>query len=175
LIGHVDDLPGGRIYEPLGSWYHATKFAVEGLSDSLRMELAPYGVQVVVIQPGAIRTEWAGISADHLEASSSGTAYEDQARVVAGMMRASEREGGAASEPEVVARAIARAASSRRPRVRYAVGAGAKPLLYLRRILPDRAFDAVLRGVFGSLARSSARSSARPVDRSSDRSIGSAS
>src|SRR3954470_17639690 len=53
---------GGRIYEPLGSWYHATKFAVEGLSDSLRMELAPFGIQVVVIQPGAIRTEWAAIS-----------------------------------------------------------------------------------------------------------------
>ncbi|GAA1752158.1 oxidoreductase [Agromyces humatus] len=53
---------GGRIYEPLGAWYHATKFAVEGLSDSLRVELEPHGIRVVVIQPGAIRTEWNGIS-----------------------------------------------------------------------------------------------------------------
>ena len=53
---------GGRIYEPIGSWYHATKFAVEGLSDSLRIELAPHGIDVVIIQPGPIRTEWNSIS-----------------------------------------------------------------------------------------------------------------
>ena len=54
---------GGKIWEPLGSWYHATKFAVEGLSDSLRVELKPHGVHVIVIEPGAIATEWRGISA----------------------------------------------------------------------------------------------------------------
>ncbi len=48
---------GGKIHEPLGGWYHSTKFAVEGLSDSLRLELKPFGIDVVVIQPGAIRTE----------------------------------------------------------------------------------------------------------------------
>ena len=53
---------GGRIGEPHGAWYHATKFAVEGLSDSLRMELKEFGIDVVVIQPGAIKTEWAGIA-----------------------------------------------------------------------------------------------------------------
>src|SRR3954467_7983948 len=93
---------GGRIYEPLGSWYHATKFAVEGLSDSLRMELAPFGIQVVVIQPGAIRTEWAAISADSLEATSSGTAYADQARAAAGVLRAGDQGGSGVSTPEVV-------------------------------------------------------------------------
>jgi NAD(P)-dependent dehydrogenase (short-subunit alcohol dehydrogenase family) len=64
---------GGKIWEPLGSWYHATKFAVEGLSDSLRTEVAGFGVKVIVIEPGAIRTEWAAISADNLEAASAGT------------------------------------------------------------------------------------------------------
>ena len=54
---------GGKIGEPLGSWYHATKFAVEGLSDSIRIELAPFGIHVVVIEPGAIRTEWGPIAA----------------------------------------------------------------------------------------------------------------
>jgi NAD(P)-dependent dehydrogenase (short-subunit alcohol dehydrogenase family) len=52
----------GKFGEPFGSWYHATKFAVEGLSDSLRMELHPFGIDVVVIQPGAIHTEWANIA-----------------------------------------------------------------------------------------------------------------
>src|SRR5579872_3448411 len=66
---------GGRIWEPLGSWYHATKFAVEGLSDSLRAEVAGFGVKVIVIEPGAIHTEWGGIAADNVEANSAGTSY----------------------------------------------------------------------------------------------------
>ncbi len=61
---------GGEMWEPLGSWYHATKFAVEGLSDSLRAEVSCFGIKVVVIEPGAIRTEWAAIAAGGLEASS---------------------------------------------------------------------------------------------------------
>lgn len=54
---------GGKFGEPLGAWYHASKYAVEGLSDSIRAELAPHGIDVVVIEPGAIRTEWGGIAA----------------------------------------------------------------------------------------------------------------
>jgi NAD(P)-dependent dehydrogenase (short-subunit alcohol dehydrogenase family) len=75
---------GGKMWEPLGSWYHATKFAVEGLSDSLRAEVSPFGIKVVVIEPGAIRAEWGAISADNLEASSAGTVYRDQAKIVSG-------------------------------------------------------------------------------------------
>lgn len=67
---------GGVIWEPLGGWYHATKFAVEGLSNSLRAEVAEFGIQVVVIQPGAIATEWGAIAADTLEKTSAGSAYE---------------------------------------------------------------------------------------------------
>ena len=55
---------GGKVHVPLGGWYHATKFAVEGLSDALRLELAPFGIHVVVIEPGAINTEWHGVAAD---------------------------------------------------------------------------------------------------------------
>jgi NAD(P)-dependent dehydrogenase (short-subunit alcohol dehydrogenase family) len=53
---------GGKFYEPLGAWYHATKFAVEGFSDSLRLELAPYGIRVVIVEPGPVRTEWNAIA-----------------------------------------------------------------------------------------------------------------
>ena len=66
---------GGKIWEPLGAWYHATKFAVEGLSDCLRVEVAPFGIDVIVIEPGAIRTEWAGIARDGLLQMSGSTAY----------------------------------------------------------------------------------------------------
>lgn len=57
---------GGQIYTPLGSWYHATKFALEAISDCVRVEVAPFGVDVVIIEPGGIRTEWGGIAADNL-------------------------------------------------------------------------------------------------------------
>src|ERR1700754_928544 len=73
---------GGKMYEPLGGWYHPTKFAVEALSDSLRMELKPFGIHVVVIEPGAIRTEWGGIAGDSVLARSGDTAYAGQARGV---------------------------------------------------------------------------------------------
>src|SRR3954468_7600221 len=73
---------GGNFYEPLGAWYHATKFAVEGFSDSLRVELAPHGIRVVIIEPGPILTEWNQIARDSLVETSRGTAYEEQAEAV---------------------------------------------------------------------------------------------
>lgn len=67
---------GAVIYEPFGAWYHATKFAVEGFSDSLRVELAPFGIDVVIVRPAGILTEWNTISRDALVESSRGGAYE---------------------------------------------------------------------------------------------------
>ena len=130
---------GGKIWEPLGSWYHATKFAVEGLSDSLRVELKPHGVHVVVIEPGSIATEWRGISADHAVDASGEGPYAAQA---AALTRVYSRPEG--SSPDGVATAILKAVSSSRPRTRYAVGQGAKPITYGLRVLPDRAVDAVI-------------------------------
>jgi NAD(P)-dependent dehydrogenase (short-subunit alcohol dehydrogenase family) len=67
---------GGRQgREPMGDWYHATKFAVEGFSDCLRMELKPFGIAVVVIEPGAIRTEWGQIALDTLQQASGQTVH----------------------------------------------------------------------------------------------------
>ena len=74
---------------PLGGWYHATKFAVEGLSDALRLELAPFGIHVVVIEPGAIDTEWHHVAADNLLATSGRGAYADQAAAVVKLLSAS--------------------------------------------------------------------------------------
>jgi short-subunit dehydrogenase len=135
---------GGKIYEPLGSWYHATKFAVEGLSDSLRLELKPFGVEVVIVEPGAIRTEWAAIAADKLEKTSGSTAYADQARTVGAILRSMDTHPRRATEPSVVGKIIATAATAKRPRTRYVTGFAARPLLMARRVLPDRAFDQVM-------------------------------
>ena len=139
---------GGKIYEPLGSWYHATKFAVEGLSDSLRVELAPHGIDVVIIEPGAIRTEWNGISRDGAIARSGATAYAGQAQT---LVRTYEAVDGPrlAADPQVVAEAIAKAVMAKRPRTRYAVPSSAKLVLFLRWLLPDRAFDRLVGRIFG--------------------------
>ena len=78
---------GGRFVIFMGGWYHATKYAVEALSDALRMEVAGFGIDVVLIEPGAIRTDWGTIAADHLEDSARGGAYEEAARRTAASMR----------------------------------------------------------------------------------------
>ena len=139
---------GGRLTTPLGGWYHATKYAVEALSDALRMELRPFGIDVVVVEPGAIRTAWWSIAADHLEATAEGSAYADQIRAVAGAMR-SESNQRRFSPPVVIARTIGKIVTARHPRTRYAVGFMAGPLIAARRILPDRAFDQLIGAAFG--------------------------
>ncbi|MCW2764818.1 MAG: hypothetical protein JWO11_777 [Nocardioides sp.] len=134
---------GAVIYEPFGAWYHATKFAVEGFSDSLRVELAPFGIDVVIIRPAGILTEWNEISRDSLVETSRGGAYEKQARVAARTLKRVDNRV-MSSGPRTVARTIVKAASANRPRTRYATGRGARLAMASRRILPDRAFDAVL-------------------------------
>jgi NAD(P)-dependent dehydrogenase (short-subunit alcohol dehydrogenase family) len=143
---------GGKIWEPLGAWYHAAKFAVEGLSDSLRAEVAEFGIKVIVIEPGAIRTEWAAIAADNLQAASAGTPYRDQARFVGGTLRATDRSR-LSSGPDVVAGTIGKAVQSPRPRTRYAVGGGARAVLLARRVLTDRGFDRLIRTSYRALGR----------------------
>ena len=139
---------GGRLTTPLGGWYHATKYAVEALSDALRMETAPFGIDVVVIEPGGIRTEWSGIAADHLEETAEGSAYASQIKAVANSMR-SESTAKRLSPPSVIADTVKKIVTAHKPHTRYVVGFGGKPLVILRRILPDRAFDYVVSIVFG--------------------------
>jgi NAD(P)-dependent dehydrogenase (short-subunit alcohol dehydrogenase family) len=134
---------GGKIYTPLGGWYHGTKFALEALSDCLRLELAPFGIDVVVIEPGGIATEWGGIAADNLEKTSANGPYQRQAEAVAKSLR-SETNANRNSPPSVIADAIAKAVTARRPKTRYKVGYGARPLITAGNILSDRQFDALI-------------------------------
>lgn len=143
---------GGRIWEPLGAWYHATKFAVEGLSDSLRAELRPHGIDVVVIQPGAIKTEWAAISADNLREASSEPAYAEQVRIGAAVLAKADTVRGA-SPPSTVAKTIAKAATARRPKTRYATGGGARSVLFMKSLTTDRGWDRAITTAYRSQAR----------------------
>ena len=143
---------GGKIWEPLGGWYHAAKFAVEGLSDCLRAEVAEFGIKVVVVEPGSITSEWATISADNVEAISADTPYRGQAKLIARGLRKSDTSF-LASEPEVVAEAIGKAVQRAKPRTRYPVGGGARTFLFAHRVLTDRGFDRFIRLAYRTAGR----------------------
>jgi NAD(P)-dependent dehydrogenase (short-subunit alcohol dehydrogenase family) len=149
---------GGRGWEPLGAWYHATKFAVEGFSDRLRVELKPFGIDVIVIEPGAIRTEWGRIALDSLRQTSGHTAYRAQAEEKHALFLAA---AGSASEPDVVACEIIKAIQTSRPKTRYVVGAGAKPLVFVSTFLPDRFNDWMMGAITKYLLKQQRRKSAR--------------
>lgn len=139
---------GGKVYAPFGAWYHGTKFALEGMSDALRLELSPFGIDVVVIEPGAIKTEWGGIAAELLLKTSGHGVYAQAARRLSETMF-SNASHERASDPSVIASAIAAAATARKPKTRYSAGRLARPTLALRRVLSDRAFDRLVLHNFG--------------------------
>lgn len=141
---------GGKMYEPLGAWYHGTKFAVEGMSDSLRLELGPHGIDVVIIEPAGTDTEWGTIAGESLLSRSGDGPYGAQAHTVAAAL-ASTSGHVLATPPGAVSRSIVRAATARRPRTRYPVGRGAWSILALRRVLPDRVFDIFLENLYKRL------------------------
>lgn len=133
---------GGMFGEPHGAWYHATKFALEGLSDSLRMELKQFNIDVVLIQPGAIKSEWGGIAKENLIKVSGDTAYKNLAIKHANLIDRTYKLVG--SEPSVISKTILKASQAKRPKTRYAVGGGAKLILFFRRVLSDKLFDKVM-------------------------------
>lgn len=121
-------------------WYNVSKFAVETLSDALRMEVKPYGIDVVIIEPSAIKTDWGLIAADHLSNSSQGTVYEEFATKEATLMR-KFYTSNLLSGPQAVCHAICKAVNARRPRLRYQPGLGANLIIGLHAVLPARWWD----------------------------------
>ncbi|BFM16946.1 oxidoreductase [Maricurvus nonylphenolicus] len=128
---------GGRIWMPVGGWYHATKYCVEVLSDALRLETKPFGIHVSVIQPGAIESEWSGIAADNLKKTAKTSPYQ---KIVQAMVNALTNYDSA-SKPEVIAKAVSKALNSKKPKRRYAAPFDAKALIFLHWIMPDRIWD----------------------------------
>jgi NAD(P)-dependent dehydrogenase (short-subunit alcohol dehydrogenase family) len=143
---------GGRLTFPGGGAYHGTKHAVEALSDALRFEVRGFGVDVVLIEPGLIKTRFGETAAGSIDAAvpDRDDPYADFNAAV-GAATADVYEGPLArlgGGPETVARAIERAISSRRPKTRYKVTPSARLILAQRRLLSDRAWDAFLRTQF---------------------------
>ncbi|HSN15708.1 MAG TPA: oxidoreductase [Anaeromyxobacteraceae bacterium] len=143
---------GGRLWMPIGGWYHATKHALEVLSDALRVETRPFGVRVVVVQPGAIQSEWAGVAAETLERTSRRSAYERLARPVLRALRSY----AVAGSPHVIAAVVSSAVHARWPRRRYAAPMNARVLISIHWLLPEWVWERLLDGAFRALGRSSA-------------------
>jgi len=143
---------GGRVTFPGGAFYHASKHAVEAMSDALRFEVANFGVKVVVIEPGIIRTEFGDTAVGTVEHPEiEGDPYSSFNQQLMLRIESAYRGGMgklASSPPKAVAKVVERALSSSRPRTRYMVTAGARVILVVRRLLPDRAFDAMLRSQY---------------------------
>jgi NAD(P)-dependent dehydrogenase (short-subunit alcohol dehydrogenase family) len=139
---------GGKLVFPGGGIYHATKFAIEAISDALRFEVRNFGIRVSVIEPGAIKTEFEATSVGSMTAAGSdGSPYAAFNASLEKRVR-STYAGPMSVGPEIVAKAIEHAATSKRPRSRYPLTPGARTLIAARRVLPDAGWDALMRMQF---------------------------
>ncbi len=130
---------GGKIAMPFGGWYHASKYAVEALSDSLRLEVKPFGINVIIIEPGGIKTKWNNIAMDSLLDVSGAGPYSQAAKKAHNSLSVDDRSPG----PEVIGQLIVKALRSNNPRPRYHAGY-LSFIVVLRRFIPDRLFDYIL-------------------------------
>lgn len=142
---------GGRLTLVCETFYHASKHALEAFSDGLRYEVRPFGIHVVVIEPGVIRSRFGETGRSTIHDPETAGAYakfnERTARLVENAYEG--RLSRFLSPPSTVAKAVERSLTARKPRTRYPVTVGARAALVARTFLPDRAFDAVLRRVYG--------------------------
>lgn len=134
----------GRVTGPLGGWYHASKYALEALSDALRMETTPLNIKVSIVEPGLVKTQWGHIAADHLQATSQLGPYS---RLAISMSEGINKLYASkwVSSPEDVAKTVFLAANATQPQARYLTGRGAYLLLILHALLPTGIFDALAR------------------------------
>ena len=132
---------GGKITMPMGTWYHASKFAIEGISDVLRKEVKSFGIDVIVIEPGGTKSEMTGLGTAYLEKISGKTAYSKIANGVVKMYATMAKNS---SEPIVIAKLIKKSIDAKCPKTRYAGAAGAKMMLSLHKLLSDRLFDKLI-------------------------------
>jgi short-subunit dehydrogenase len=140
---------GGRLVFPVGGYYHASKYAVEALSDALRFEAAPFGVRVSLVEPGLIRTAFGSTAAGTLSEAAAPTGpYAALNRAADEQMAASYRSKALSAPPDAVAKVVERALIAPRPRARYVVTPAAKALVHTRRLLGAQVFDAYLRRQF---------------------------
>lgn len=139
----------GKVHAPLAAWYVSSKFALEGFSDCLRVETAQFGIDVVIIEPGAIDTPITGGFIDPLLEYSGNGPYGRIAHKMADWFRNMSTDKGTASPPSLIGETILEAIKAPQPKTRYAAGVGVRRVIQFRRWLSDRMFDRFMMRMLG--------------------------
>ena len=134
----------GKVYSPSSGWYCASKFAIEGLTDCLRLELAEFNIKAILIEPGPIRTDWSAGAKNTLLENSKGTAYEDFGNKSFKLLSGAT-DGAMASDPSAVVNAVMKAINAKNPRPRYLCGKMARLSLIAKNIMGSNLFDKVMK------------------------------
>ncbi len=130
----------GKVYFPLGAWYHATKHAIEGFSDCMRLELKASGIDVVVLEPGFIATDFGKVMVENFENQPPNSVHADLRRLIIAQAQ-KMKPGGMCSPPEVIAQTVSKIIRSRHPKPRYRSGKFSDILIILRKFFGDRIYD----------------------------------
>ncbi|KRM74904.1 oxidoreductase [Secundilactobacillus collinoides] len=132
---------GGQIYSPLGGWYYASKHALEALSDTLRMEVKRFGIDVIIVEPSGTKTEWGGIATQKLlDQTPTDSAYRD----IVDRYVKNSGFSNFSTTPDTIADLILKAITARKPRTRYLPDFTAKLLVFAARKLPYKALDRMM-------------------------------
>lgn len=130
---------GGKVYGPLAAWYHATKFGLEGWSHALRLEVNQFGIDVVIVEPGVVKSGFTA-AMDHKLGENPNSPYKELEDIVIKMVKNTSKPGQY-SEPTVIAETISKPIKAKKPKTVYAAGKMAKPTLLARKLLSDKGFD----------------------------------
>lgn len=143
---------GGKIYMPLGAWYHASKHAIEGYFDCLRLEVKHFNIDVVIIEPGAINTNFGNVTSSYLEKYVDSTAYGHMINPYLEMMQQITEDPKAiermSSPPTVIAELVEKIIRKRKPKTRYVKGKMGKVMIFYRNTFGDKAFDKLMLRMF---------------------------
>lgn len=139
---------GGKVTSYLGGWYHISKFAVEALGNSIRMDTEKFGIKVSIIEPSGVLTEWGIIAADHLESAGKGTVYENECHRVAEYYRrgyAAGKQNATFNSSETLAKLVKKAIEAEKPKTRYQDSMLAKMSVLMSRLCPDQFLDNMMK------------------------------
>ncbi len=139
---------GGKVFTPLGSWYHATKHALEGWSDCLRLETKPFNIKVVLIEPGGVKTEFGDVTGNQLKKYYDNSAYQKQMDPFFKLME-NPKTMEMATDTKVLAKVFVKAATAKNPKRRYVKGFGAKPFLFIRKWMGDGIYEFIISKFMG--------------------------
>ena len=135
---------GGKTYTPLGAWYHSTKHAIEGGSDCLAYELKKFGINVCLIQPGIIKSEFGNVMLENLHKNSKNSAYKKLNSAMSNAIKKNIKNP-IGSHPIIVAKCVEKIINSNKPKKRYLVGYGARSMLFIRKWFGDNFYEFILK------------------------------